>query len=599
MQRIGPYTVLDELARGGHGVVFRAQDASGRVVALKLLLAHRAANPRARKRFVHEIQALRRLRHPNVVALLGSGEVGGAPWLALEFVEGESLEARLRRGPLAIPDAIRVAHQLAQALSYVHRCGVVHRDLKPANVLLRGEQALLTDFGIAHDDEAGHSRLTVTGVLLGTPGYWAPEQALGDTARLGPRSDVYGLGGVLYASLTGEPPVRASSLQEYAQALGDSGPTSPRHLRPECPAWLSTLCARCLAVDPGLRPVSADEVARELVTGAAPPPRPARPARAWRALLVGLGGVGGLLLLAIGGLWRQRAVAEAQPPAWFAALTADRRPLLPLDGLEFGEAPGDYRNPADGSLLRWLPAGAFDMGQDQGDSTQLPVHRVSLRQGFFLGKQEVSWGQYRRFCSATGREPGSNEIRMAQYGGADVLAPDDHPVFRVSWEDAQAYCRWAGLRLPSEAEWEFAARGAELRRFPWGATFPDRTRLNVADLSASWDWSEERKQLFSLEKAAWDDGYPYTAPVGSYPAGATPEGVLNLAGNVNEWVQDGFTGSYLGVPSDGSAHEPQVEQKVFRGSSWYMPLSEVGSVRGRADPGKRDTLLGFRVARDP
>ena len=303
--QIGPYTVLEEIARGGHGVVYRAQDSAGRVVALKLLLVQRAQNPNARKRFQAEIHALSRLRHPNVVSILGAGECEGSPWLALEFVEGESLQAQLRHGPLPIHDAIRIALQLAQALSYVHACGVLHRDLKPDNVLLRGEDALLTDFGLALDESREHTRLTATGVFQGTPGYWAPEQARGQTHAHGPVTDVYGLGAVLYACLTGQPPVRAGSLQEYLQASHFTTP-SPGRLRADVPSWLCDLCLSCLAEDPAARPASPDAVARALLL--ATPTSAAR----WThgvAALVGL-----LVLAALGGaLWT--LTPRTEPPS--------------------------------------------------------------------------------------------------------------------------------------------------------------------------------------------------------------------------------------------------------------------------------------------
>jgi len=280
VQQIGPYRVLRELGRGGMGVVFLAEDASGVRVALKLL---RGATGPARQRFAREAEALSRLSHPHVVGLRAAGQHEGRPWLALDLVRGESLAERLRTGPLAIHEAQRITQQLAGALSYVHSCGVVHRDLKPENVLLDGGEVRLTDFGLALDEDLERTRLTQTGAFLGTPGYWAPEQALGEKQRVGPATDLYGLGGVLYACLTGVPPVQAKSLHDYLQGARFREVVAPHVLRAEVPAWLSELCMRCLAPEPEQRPPSADAVARALILGAgsAPPAQPARRGGLW------------------------------------------------------------------------------------------------------------------------------------------------------------------------------------------------------------------------------------------------------------------------------------------------------------------------------
>ena len=337
--QIGPYSVLGEVARGGHGVVYRAQDAQGQVVALKLLLGHRAQNPRARQRFQAEVNALARLRHPGVVPIVGAGEYEGAPWLALEFVEGESLADCLRRGPLPIHRALDVGQQLAQALSYVHGCGVLHRDLKPDNVLLRGGQALLTDFGLVLDQEHAESRITATGAIQGTPGYWAPEQAQGQLLEHGPATDVYGLGAVLYACLTGQAPVQANSLQEFLQAVGFASTPPPQRLRPEVPRWLSELCLRCLAVDPAQRPASADEVARALVQAGGKISVAGGGAGGWRAWGVGLC----VLASALAGVLVWGGLASDAPPG--DGVAAKSRAPLEAAPLEPTDAPADPEAP--------------------------------------------------------------------------------------------------------------------------------------------------------------------------------------------------------------------------------------------------------------
>ncbi|MEZ6187319.1 MAG: tetratricopeptide repeat protein [Planctomycetota bacterium] len=281
--QVGPYRVLEEVARGGMGVVYRACAQDGTEVALKLLLSHRSVEAAARARFLAEVRVLARLRHPHVVAFLGAGEQEGVPWLALEFVRGPTLAERLRQGPLGIDDVRSVARDLVSALSYLHTCGVLHRDLKPDNVLLDGERARLTDFGLALDGDA-EERLTRSGVLLGTPGYWPPEQVGVDRRSLGPASDIYGLGAVLYACLTGRAPRSASTLQEFASLEQTAAPiTPPRQARPDVPRWLDALVMRCLARDPARRPASADALALALVQGP-DAPRPRR-SLAWAGLL--------------------------------------------------------------------------------------------------------------------------------------------------------------------------------------------------------------------------------------------------------------------------------------------------------------------------
>jgi tetratricopeptide (TPR) repeat protein len=261
-ERVGPYELHEELGRGGMGAVFRAVDTrSGAEVALKLL---GAANEQARRRLLVEAQALARLRHRNVVSLLEAGEHRGRPWLALELVRGRSLEARLaREGPLPAREAALLVRSLAVGLAHAHREGVVHRDLKPANVLLPadGGEPKLGDFGLAGFTEAepGHSRLTKTGAFMGTPGYWAPEQAAGDRAALGPATDVYGLGALLHAALTGRPPVEAETLAEILAATERQRPVATG----ADPA-LDRLALHCLEKRPGDRPPSVDAVAREL-----------------------------------------------------------------------------------------------------------------------------------------------------------------------------------------------------------------------------------------------------------------------------------------------------------------------------------------------
>ncbi|MGE0708000.1 MAG: serine/threonine-protein kinase [Planctomycetota bacterium] len=327
MQSIGSYELLAELGRGGMGVVYRARDRrTGREVALKLLLGQRGASEPARRRTAIEVAALTRLHHPHLVAALDAGEEHGAPWLALELIEGASLEERLRRqGPLPLDAALRLGRELAEALASVHAEGLLHRDLKPENVLLRERDgaALLTDFGLALDLEASYTRLTQTGRFLGTPGYWSPEQARGDVHSFSPATDIYGLGAVLYAALTGGPPVQGESLAQFLEPASFQRVAPPRQARPEVPVWLSALCMRCLSPAPEARPASAAEVARALAAGGAP--------RGRRLGAVGLLAAGVLLALAGWGARARSApvAASAAPSAPSAAQPSPPREAPP------------------------------------------------------------------------------------------------------------------------------------------------------------------------------------------------------------------------------------------------------------------------------
>ena len=266
LTHVGPYPVERVLGHGGAGVVYLARHPTTRVqVAIKTILAGRMASPHLLQRFRSEAQALSRLRHPHLVPLLDSGVDRGVPFLVLEYVEGKTLEEHLaQRGPMEGEEAARTIRSLATAVHYAHLCQVVHRDLKPPNILLRPSgEAVLTDFGLAlHLDVEG--RLSTSGVCLGTPGFWSPEQARGDLEQIGPPSDVYGLGALLYACITGQPPIQAESLQAHLDATLVGRRTPPSTINPHVDPRLEAICARCMELEPGDRYPSAESVASAL-----------------------------------------------------------------------------------------------------------------------------------------------------------------------------------------------------------------------------------------------------------------------------------------------------------------------------------------------
>ncbi|MCO5167122.1 MAG: serine/threonine protein kinase [Planctomycetes bacterium] len=325
----GPYVVEAELGRGGAGVVYRARDAAGGVVAVKVLLPRPGADAHALRRLAREARVLERLRHPGIVPVRAMGEAPrGGLWIAMDLVDGQTLQRRLdTQGPLAPAAAAALVAEVARAVAHAHAQGVLHRDVKPDNVLLdRAGRPFLTDFGLAKDlDGTLHgASLSVSGQFLGTPGYWAPEQARGERGSVGPATDVHGLGATLHAALTGGPPFRAASLVEALQNA-EREPPPPSRANPAVPAALDAVCARAMRLDPAARHASADDLARDLEAFLAAARRPRRRRRPRWPLA--LGAAAGVVALAAA-LWGLR---PATPPAPEAASPDVDPPPAPPD----------------------------------------------------------------------------------------------------------------------------------------------------------------------------------------------------------------------------------------------------------------------------
>ena len=418
--RIPGYEILGELGRGGMGVVYRARQlALNRMVALKMIRAGAQASPGERARFRAEAAAVARLQHPNIVQIHEVGEHDGGPYFSLELIEGGSLAERCAGTPQLPAQTAALVETLARAMHYAHQQGILHRDLKPANILLSRLQIAdcrlqieqktpgsssqsaicdlqsaipkITDFGLAKrlESEGGQ---TGTGVILGTAEYMAPEQAAGDGKELGPTADVYGLGAILYALLTGRPPFQGAMPLDTLQLVQTAEPVPPSHLALKCPRDLETICLKCLRKEPHKRYASALELADDLQRFQGGQPIRARPvgplerALKWtRRRPAAALAVGALLaaVLAVGGggyrAAQQRAVRQAETlrivnplleqarqrqgealaasvgdlAAWDAALQAAQ---LAHDALEAGAGDADTGRRLD-ELLAELAAG--------------------------------------------------------------------------------------------------------------------------------------------------------------------------------------------------------------------------------------------------
>ncbi len=285
-KRIGQYEVLEEVGRGGMGIVFKARQVDlNRIVALKIIRSPLATREEL-SRFRQEAVAAAQLEHPNIVTVHEISQHLGFPYLSFEFVSGGNLAERVAERPINANDAASFVQTLARAVAYAHGQGVVHRDLKPANILLTDDrQPKIADFGLAKlltdlaEAEGGPSTLTQTGAVLGTPCYMSPEQVGGKPETVGPATDIYALGAILYEMLTGRPPFQGESTIETLEQIRHHEPTPPHRLRPRLRRDYDTICLKCLEKDPGRRYPSATALADDLARALAGRPIVARPVR--------------------------------------------------------------------------------------------------------------------------------------------------------------------------------------------------------------------------------------------------------------------------------------------------------------------------------
>ena len=537
--RIGPYRVARRLGSGGMGAVFEVEDGQGRRLALKTILAPRGGLlEAARQRFAREAELGARLRHVGIQHVIGGDLEGEQPYLVVELCEGGSLSERLREGPLALEEVRRVGIQLARALGHAHERGVVHRDLKPDNVLFRADGSVaLIDFGLAVSLNPDTLRLTSEDMLLGTPMYMSPEQA-----RLGssddPAIDLYGLGGLLYVMLSGQPPLDLRGVASLAEALGavcHRRPRPLRELRPEVPAELEALAARLLEKDPARRP-SLLEVERVLAGRGGPAPG------LWLALAAGFLLVIGLASLTLApsqGAGRPTPARTPPPSAGAASPSASlagtrpanpgpspaspgaspaspgTSPASPGAGPATGaSSPPGGGAPSPGPLLAALREATRRAAWEEALRLADGLSRPS-REARFLG----AWARFERGSAAGVAELAQGDDR---WGLLARTLRDPFPYelgARLSEEHPDcpyAACRGAALAAQGAALREALARSERLLAGPaegFVQLWLERARLLAAQ-------GEERAAAVCLERARELSGG------GALPGAALAEGLL-------------------------------------------------------------------------
>ena len=648
MKKIGKYTISGEIGKGGMGVLYCAQDPFiGRTVAIKTIrldvLQQATGKEEALKRFLREAQSVGNLSHPNIVTIFDVGEDEGLIYIAMEYIDGHSLEDILKQNKrFSLDEIVQLFSQIGAALDYAHQKGIVHRDIKPANILVdQNHKVTIVDFGIAR---IASSTMTQTGMFMGTPRYMSPEQISGQ--KVDNRSDIFSLGAILYELLTQCNPFEGESITTVIYKIMHAELRPVSDYNKQLPSGLDGVVKKALARDADSRYRTCRELLDDLkkysltkgkadtvkeshgkmqetqlldtmeTAGAPVADKNRKPIFAvLLAMIAVLGVIMGIILLggrksveptAGGGLLTPppSTAGAANPvketssptvsktdskntvaPGGTPPLPAVKNDQKPIVAQIPAEKPG--AEPAAAIRTRnakgfaeqiffnrtevvHIPAGDFTIGSPsgQGNDDEHPAHEVYIND-FWLGKYEVTFEQYDFFCRETGRS----------LPGDEGWGRGNRPVINVSWEDALSYCQWLtkkaarNFRLPSEAEWEKAARA----KYPWGRSEPTASNVNMKGS---------------------DDGFPFSAPVGSFPPGESHYGVLDMAGNVWEWIADWYGADYfqksprrdpLG-PASGSS-------RVVRGGSWKNGPELIRSAnRSSERPDRRLNVVGFRVA---
>lgn len=636
---IGSYRIESLLGYGGMGAVFRAVhktlDMQAAIKVLRLPDSPDADAALSRQRFLDEAQALSKVRHTNLVRLFDVGELlDGTLYLQMELLEGVSLSCLLAQhgGRLPLPKAIELARQIASVLAEVHASGIIHRDLKPSNVMVvtdpeatGGQRAKILDFGLAKFRE---TRRTKSGVPTGTPRYMSPEQCEGSTDLDG-RTDVYALGLLLFEMLSGESPypVGAEEPLPWMYAHVEGRPRPLRRLLPEAPVQIEEMIAVMLDKLPSQRP-SAQQVEEQLRSlFSMDNPRNVesvsavfwRIAQRWRTPLGVATTVIGLGLVALGGRWlmaRVQGIAahkvelthptvEQIEQATASTQAPDDMVLIPRQRFVMGSAPAVI----DAAFVACQRA---DPGCQRTEFEREQPQRAVTVRSFYMDRFEVTNHRYAEWLNAPLRPLYVEHERLVSDNRTVLidLHPDhsgierhdgryrarlgtaDLPVVQVTWYGARQFCKSMGRDLPTEAQWELAARGLGGP----GVTEP-----------SEWPWGNEPPRCDGVVVSRQDGGVctgigPSPQLVGKAMQDLTRLRVYDLGGNVREWVRDRFIERYpaCGTCVDPVAPEesgPEAEPlfRSVRGGNWFQPPTgarAAGRSRWRADQAAQG--IGFR-----
>jgi formylglycine-generating enzyme required for sulfatase activity/predicted Ser/Thr protein kinase len=576
------YEIVQQIIEGGEGTVFLAQD--------KKLMDHKVAikechvaTAEDRSRIEKEARILIECSHDNLPRIFGIFETPDhSLCLVMDYIQGENLHQKRIKGPLPHVELVQCFSQISDTLNFLHDHGVIHGDIKPKNIIISEKEpykAYLVDFGSSKVHHTGEGN----GVLINdiSPDYAAPEQYYG---KLDPRSDIYSLGATLYTLLTGKifDPSKTIKLSgqaaQYATVISKSLMHAPGERYQTARDFKMALeGVRWEPFIPEFESISAE------ISG------PKKPISV-KALTI----IAGVCVLAILGIWilltrpwdiSESTTTSAAETIASVAMTVAQSTTAYLSTDTKTSLPSLLTD-VKGVEMVLVPAGEFMMGSTDANmyaqSDEKPQHKVYL-DAYYIDLTEVTNAMYLACVEAGACTPPGNtsSSKRDRYYGFSIY--DDYPVIYINWDQTVAYCEWRGARLPTEAEWEKAARGTDGRTYPWGEDDPDCTLANYYNNATN-------------SYCVGD-----TSEVSSYPRGASPYGLQDMAGNVWEWVQDWYLDTfYQNSPFENPVGPSLGRHRVARGGSWgYRSFDARAALRLELIPSGRYDDLGFRCARSP